>query len=66
MTYEGEWPIPPLRPKDYPLLLELLGPEAFERALRRDAAYRAARQGGEPPDGALGNLQPFVEQAVDV
>ena len=25
------WPQPPFRPKDYPALLELLGPEEFER-----------------------------------
>lgn len=53
MTADNEWLIPPLRPKDHPLLLELLGPEVFERALSRDAAYRAARQGGEPPKGPL-------------
>lgn len=51
MTPDDEWPIPPLRPQDYPLLLELLGREAFERALRRDAAYRAAENGGQPAEG---------------
>ncbi len=53
MAPDDEWPIPPLRPKDYPLLLELLGREAFEQALRRDAAYRTPQQGGEPLDDAL-------------
>ena len=53
-----EWPRPPIRPEDLPLIRELLTPEDYEALLKRIEADPARWRMKEPPNaaGTLGAL----------
>ena len=52
MCDSDRWPIPPYHPEDYWALLELLGPEEFERIVLRECPKNGTLYPQTALDGA--------------